>query len=304
MACARALVLINYQRAGIAATSAYYLEANTGPEAPLRPAFPSTRSGFINRADHDHDDIKLFCLSSENALSTGVLDTSFICCSASSYFCPLRPPLHSSSQLPPLLQHARFSLSPLFLQPILGRDFRRWQNAGTGKQPIGSPREKGTWMGGRGRDRMTRAVLLSDTSKRSRDPPLSAPDKLLIPESWPLSPLNPDKERYLAPSGTKGAVEVVSTTATDPLSPRLLPTFAILVFFLPSCLYSCPPLPAHQLDFSSFFSLFVAGVPLDTKKRFLPLSSLFFLFPFFPPSPPPVPFDRDDEIAFIHRDLY
>lgn len=35
MACARALVLINYQRAGIAATSAYYLEANTGPEAPL-----------------------------------------------------------------------------------------------------------------------------------------------------------------------------------------------------------------------------------------------------------------------------
>lgn len=111
MACARALVLINYQRAGIAATSAYYLEANTGPEAPLRPAFPSTRSGFINRADHDHDDIKLFCLSSENALSTGVLDTSFICCSASSYFCPLRPPLHSSSQLPPLLQHARFSLS-------------------------------------------------------------------------------------------------------------------------------------------------------------------------------------------------
>lgn len=111
MACARALVLINYQRAGIAATSAYYLEANTGPEAPLRPAFPSTRSGFINRADHDHDDIKLFCLSSENALSTGVLDTSFICCSASSYFCPLRPPLHSSSQLPSLLQHARFSLS-------------------------------------------------------------------------------------------------------------------------------------------------------------------------------------------------
>lgn len=209
----------------------------------------------------------------------------------------------------PLLNFHRFyntlvSLSPLFLQPILGRDFRRWQNAGTGKQPIGSPREKGTWMGGRGRDRMTRAVLLSDTSKRSRDPPLSAPDKLLIPESWPLSPLNPDKERYLAPSGTKGAVEVVSTTATDPPSPRLLPTFAILVFFLPSCLYSCPPLPAHQLDFSSFFSLFVAGVPLDTKKRFLPLSSLFFLFPFFPPSPPPVPFDRDDEIAFIHRELY
>lgn len=127
--CARALVLVNYQRAGIAATSAYYLEADTGPEAPLSgPAFPSTRSGFINRADHDHDDIKLFCLSSENALSTGVLDTPFICCSASSYFYPPPIPLHSSSQLLPLLQHVPFSLcllSSLLSEPILGRDFRR-----------------------------------------------------------------------------------------------------------------------------------------------------------------------------------
>lgn len=140
--CARALVLVNYQRAGIAATSAYYLEADTGPEAPLSgPAFPSTRSGFINRADHDHDDIKLFCLSSENALSTGVLDTPFICCSASSYFYPPPIPLHSSSKLLPLLQHVPFSLcllSSLLSEPILGCDFRRWQNAGTGKQPIGS----------------------------------------------------------------------------------------------------------------------------------------------------------------------
>lgn len=293
MACARALVLINYQRAGIAATSAYYLEANTGPEAPLRPAFPSTRSGFINRADHDHDDIKLFCLSSENALSTGVLDTSFICCSASSYFCPLRPPLHSSSQLPPLLQHARFSLSsflsPLFLQPILGRDFRRWQNAGTGKQPIGSPREKGTWMGGRGRDRMTRAVLLSDTSKRSRDPPLSAPDKLLIPESWPLSPLNPDKERYLAPSGTKGAVEVVSTTATDPFPPVFSPpSLFSFSFYLPVS----TPVPPCLLTNSTFrlSFLFLSPVSPWTRKKGFSLSPRsFFSFRFFPPPLPPFP---------------
>lgn len=97
---------------------------------------------------------------------------------------------------------------------------------------------------------------------------------------------------------------MVSTTATDPLSPVFSPpSLFSFSFYLPVST-PVPPLPAHQLDFSSFFSLFVAGVPLDTKKRFLPLSSLFFLFPFFPPSPPPVPFDRDDEIAFIHRDLY
>lgn len=140
-------------------------------------------------------------------------------------------------------------------------------------------REKGTWMEGE------EGTWQNDTS---RPPPLRyvraiarpAPDKLLIPESWPLSPLNPDKERYLAPSGTKGAVP--SGLDDDgggggdrpPSSP-----LAILVFFLPSCLYSL--LPGHQLDFSSFFSLLVAGVLLlDTEKKKISLV-LFFPFLFF-----------------------
>lgn len=274
-------MLVNYQRAGIAATSAYYLEADTGPEAPLSgPAFPSTRSGFINRADHDHDDIKLFCLSSENALSTGVLDTPFICCSASSYFYP--PPSLSI----PLLNFYRFyntflSLSVSFL--LFSRNRFSVAIFGVDKMPgrVSNrlAREKGTWMEGE------EGTWQNDTS---RPPPLRyvraiarpAPDKLLIPESWPLSPLNPDKERYLAPSGTKGAVP--SGLDDDgggggdrpPSSP-----LAILVFFLPSCLYSL--LPGHQLDFSSFFSLLVAGVLLlDTEKKKISLV-LFFPFLFF-----------------------
>lgn len=184
-------------------------------------------------------------------------------------------------------------LSPLFLQPILGRDFRRWQNAGTGKQPIGSPREKGTWMerdGGEG-------TWQNDTSRPplryvqaiARPAPLG-PGQIINPESWPLSPLNPDKERYLAPSGTKGAVEVVSTTATDPPSPRLLPTFAILVFFLPSCLYSCPPpcLLTNSTFRLSF--LFLSPVSPWTRKKDFSLSPRsFFSFRFFPPPLPPFP---------------
>lgn len=188
----------------------------------------------------------------------------------------------------PLLNFHRFcntlvSLSPLFLQPILGRDFRRWQNAGTGKQPIGSPREKGTWMGGRGRDRMTRAVLLSDTSKRSRDPPLSAPDKLLIPESWPLSPLNPDKERYLAPSGTKGAVEVVSTTATDPLSPHL--RYSRFLFTFLSLLLSPPACSPTRL-FVFLFS-FCRRCPLGHEKKVSPSLLALFSLSVFSPLPSP-----------------
>lgn len=266
----------------------------------LWTAFPSTRSGFINRAD-DHD-IKLFCLSNENALSTGVLDTSFIC-SASSYFC-LRLYLPPFSYLSFSLfflfcfhrfYRVRLSLLSLFfsflfflsflslvpgsrrylflfsflgprrrLVPILVGDFRRC-SSGPSLDKMHGEQLTRQRNGAKGKRRnmawQNDTSRLSDTSERSL-----ASDKLLIPKSWPLSPLNPDKERYLARSGTKGP-----SGLDDPAS--LLFVHLSLSFFFFTFPFWTRPL-FKRLDFPSFFPL------CRRPSHFFPALAFFFPWSF------------------------
>lgn len=58
-------------------------------------------------------------------------------------------------------------------------------------------------------------------------------DKLLIPKSWPSSPLNPDKERYLAPEGQKKEHRPGSKSGKTPS--------LFLSFSLPQSASACSP---------------------------------------------------------------
>ena len=102
-------------------------------------------------------------------------------------------------------------------------------------------------------------------------------DKLLIPESWPLSPLNPDKERYLAPS--RGQKERSKWSRPSPfgLLPFSLYRFLLSFFsFWPSLSRDWGALWSTRLDFLSV----VRCVLLDVKKK-IPFKTLFLSFVLF-----------------------
>lgn len=234
-----------------------------------------------------------------------MLDTSFIC-SASSYFC-LRLYLLSLSYLSFSLfflfcfhrfYRVRLSLLSLFffvsffsflgprsrrylflfsflgprrrLVPILVGDFRRC-SSGPSLDKMHGEQLTRQRNGAKGKRRnmawQNDTSRLSDTSERSL-----ASDKLLIPKSWPLSPLNPDKERYLARSGTKGP-----SGLDDPAS--LLFVHLSLSFFFFTFPFLTRPL-FKRLDFPSFFPLCRTAFISLARRHFFPALAFFFPWSF------------------------
>lgn len=298
MGPARALVLINYRRAGIGATSVYYLGANTGRRlsgprfhrrGPVLSIAPTTTTS-------NYSVYRTKTLSQQacsiRRLSAPPRRISAYGCIFLPFLTYLSPSSSSSASIAStvfVFRYLVFSFSFFFLSflslvpgsrrylflfsflgprrrlvPILVGDFRRC-SSGPSLDKMHGEQLTRQRNGAKGKRRnmawQNDTSRLSDTSERSL-----ASDKLLIPKSWPLSPLNPDKERYLARSGTKGP-----SGLDDPAS--LLFVHLSLSFFFFTFPFWTRPL-FKRLDFPSFFPL------CRRPSHFFPALAFFFPWSF------------------------
>lgn len=302
MGSARALVLINYRRAGIGATSVYYLGTNTGRRlsgprfhrrGPVLSIAPTTTTSnysvyrtktlsqqacSIRRLSAPPRRISAFgciflpfliylSLSSSSSASTASTVFVFRYLVFSFFFLSFLPLVPGSRRYLFLFSF----LGPRRrLVPILVGDFRRC-SSGPSLDKMHGEQLTRQRNGAKGKRRnmawQNDTSRLSDTSERSL-----ASDKLLILKSWPLSPLNPDKERYLARSGTKGP-----SGLDDPAS--LLFVHLSLSFFFFTFPFLTRPL-FKRLDFPSFYPLCRTTFVSLTRRHFFPALAFFFPWSF------------------------
>lgn len=147
---------------------------------------------------------------------------------------------------------------------------------------IGDKRENGWDSMGWRRNCRGRQEVVRVRWKDRRRPSLEIParrsllsDKLLIPKSWPSSPLNPDKERYLAPEGQKEEHRPGSKSDKTPspfsfsltICPSLFASSLNSIFLYPS---------RARAQFSPFFFFSASRAETSRDGGVSPLSAAIY----------------------------